>query len=276
MASKTIFITGCSKGGIGDALAREFRARGHAVFASARSMTKMTELAELGIKTVEMDVTSPQSIAAAVAAVRATGTGLDILVNNAGVNHVMPFADTTPDDFRRVMDTNVFGVYAVTHAFLPLLVEAKGVIANIGSINQVFNPPYHTAYNASKAALAALGNTLRVELAPFGVRVVTIITGSVRSHLFDNTEPKAKLPEGSWYAPLKDRIEKRDFLDGVKWTPADEYAKQVASDLLKDNPKPVIWRAALSMVANMINNFGWVGMMVRWTVSSYLCFTLRE
>lgn len=263
MTTKTALITGCSKGGIGDMLAREFRARGLTVFATARDVAKMTELKDLGIETLEMDVTSTASITDSVNIVcKATGGTLDILVNNAGVNHVLPFADCDIEDIRRVLDTNIFGVFAVTHAFLPLLIEARGLVASIGSVSQVFNPPYQTAYNASKAALTAFGNTLRVELAPLGVTVVTILTGSVRSQLFSNTNAASKIPEGSLYFPLKSRIEKQDFLDGMKWTSTEDYARQVVSDLLKERPKPILWRAAFSSVAWLVSVFGWNGMMV--------------
>ncbi|KAM5356667.1 hypothetical protein ACJ41O_003313 [Fusarium nematophilum] len=262
MAPKTALVTGCSKGGIGDALAKEFRSRGLTVFATARNVSKVAELKDLGIETLEMDVSSTASIAAAVDAVRKTaGDRLDILVNNAGVQHILPFADSSIDDFRRVLDTNVLGVFAVTHAFLPLLIEARGVVASIGSISPVLNPPYQTAYNASKAAVASFGNTLRVELAPLGVRVVTVVTGSVRSHLFDNADPGSKLPEDSLYLPLKSRIENRDFLDGMQWTSPEDYARQVVSGLLQDNPKPVLWKGAFSFIAWLISVFGWNGMM---------------
>ncbi|KJR82157.1 short-chain dehydrogenase/reductase [Sporothrix schenckii 1099-18] len=262
VAQKSVLITGCSLGGIGDALAREFHKRGLQVFATARNTAKMTELEALGITTLEMDVTSPESIKAAVAHVAtASGGRLDILVNNAGLNHVMPFADCDLADVKRVLDTNIFGVFAVTHALLPQLRAAGGVVANISSINTVLHPPYQTAYNASKAAINTLGDTLRVELAPLGVRVVTIITGSVASHLFDNADERCHLPEGSVYAPLKERIEKKDFLDGIHWTPANDYARQVASDLLRTSPQPVLWRATFATMAWILNTFGWTGML---------------
>ncbi|KAJ9130080.1 Short-chain dehydrogenase/reductase [Coniochaeta hoffmannii] len=262
MPSKTVLITGCSEGGIGDALAREFRARGVTVFATARSVSKMSTLEPLGVHTLELDVTSEPSIAAAVEAVRAATDGhLDILINNAGVNHVQPFLDTGLADMRRVFDTNVIGVLAVTQALAPLLIASRGVVATIGSVNAVFNPPYQVAYNASKAAVLAVGDSLRVELAPFGVRVVTVVTGSVRSKLFDNADAACRVPPDSLYYPLKDRIEKRDFLDNARWTDTEAYARQVVSDLLKEKPSPVLWRASFSFVARLLDTIAWPGML---------------
>lgn len=264
MPAKTVLITGCSEGGIGDALAREFRARGLTVFATARNVAKMPALEPLGIRTVELDVTSEASIAAAVAAVRAATDGhLDILVNNAGVNHVQPLLDTALADVRRVFDTNVLGVVAVTQGFAPLLMASRGLVATVGSVNAVFNPPYQAAYNASKAAVAAVGHTLRVELAPFGVRVVTVVTGSVRSKLFDNADAACRLPPGSLYSPLRERIEKRDILAHARWTDTADYARQVAGDLLRENPGPVLWRASFAFIARLMSIFAWPGMMVR-------------
>ncbi|KAF2095921.1 short-chain dehydrogenase/reductase [Rhizodiscina lignyota] len=262
MPTKTVLVTGCSAGGIGDALVREFHSRGLNVFAAARNVSKMAELKEIGINILEMDVTSSASIEAAVEIIKQqTDNGLDLLINNAGVNHVLPFSDCSIDDFRRVIDTNVIGLLAVTHAFLPLLIKAKGTVASIGSVNEVFNPPYQVAYNASKAAVSTIGDTLRVELAPLGVKVVTIMTGAVKSQLFENQDAKNKLPEGSLYALLKERIEKRDFLDHSDWTPAADYAKDVANDLLVEKPKPVLWRGVHSSVAWWISLLGWTGMM---------------
>lgn len=263
MTTKTVLITGCSEGGIGDGLAREFHRLGLKVFATARSLSKMVSLKELGIDTLEMDVTSSESIAEAVQIVRgATGGRLDILVNNAGIQHIMPFADFPLEGIKRVFDTNVIGIFAVTQAFLSMLIEAKGIIANIGSINTVFIPPYQTPYNASKAAIDTFGDSLRIELAPLGVRVVTIKTGAVRSCLFENSTQRGTVPEGSLYYPLKERIEKFSFLDGVKWTSTEDYARQVANDLLRKNPSPVLWRASISTVARLVDMFGWVGMLV--------------
>jgi 1-acylglycerone phosphate reductase len=269
MAPKSILITGCSKGGIGDGLAREFKSRGLRVFAAGRDPAKLAHLHDLGITVLVLDVTDPASVATAAESVRRAinaddgggGRGLDILINNAGVNHCMPLADCALDDIRRVFDANVIGVFAVTQAFLPLLIEAKGTVANIGSVNEVFTPPFQAAYNASKAALSAFSDTVRTELLPFGVKVVHVRTGAVRSNLFGAERPGAKMPADSMYSPCRSIVEDHSFLDGVKFATPEEYAKEVASDLL-GNPGPVLWRGPNAFIARLMSWFAWPGMMV--------------
>lgn len=263
MTSKSILITGCSKDGIGDGLAREFKSRGLRVFAAGRDPAKLAHLHDLGITVLILDVTDSESIATAAETVhRATeGRGLDILINNAGVNHYMPFADSAVDDIRRVFETNVIGVFAVTQAFLPLLIEAKGTVANIGSVNEVFYPPFQASYNASKAAIAAFSETIRTELLPFGVKVVHIKTGAVTSNIFRSERPGDKMPPGSMYSPCRTQVEDRVFMKEVKFATPEEYAKEVANDLL-GKPGPVLWRGPNAGMARLLSYFGWPGMLV--------------
>ncbi|RYP22861.1 hypothetical protein DL765_001457 [Monosporascus sp. GIB2] len=262
MPQKSVLITGCSEGGIGAALALEFQRQGCQVFATARDVGKMGSLAKegSGVRALALDVTSDASIAAAAAEVgRATGGSLDVLVNNAGVQHVMPFADSSVADLRRVVDTNVVGALAVTHALLPLLIAARGVVASVGSVNEVFHPPYQAAYNASKAAVHEMSNSLRVELKPFGVRFVTLMTGSVRTKLFDNAP--TKLPEDSMYGAVRESVEGREFLKNAKWADPEDYAKHVVEQLLKKNPKRSVWAGGLATVAWVLSWLGWEGML---------------
>ncbi|KAI4602913.1 hypothetical protein KJ359_008133 [Pestalotiopsis sp. 9143b] len=241
MSQKTVLITGCSDGGIGAALAAEFHRRGCRVFATARNVDKMQSLRALGIEAVAMDVTSDASIAAAVAEVeRATSGSLDLLVNNAGVHHFMPFADSRPEDFRRVIDTNVTAVFVVTHAFLPLLVRARGVVANIGSVQE-------------------MAHTLRVELKPLGVRFVTVVTGGVKTRLYDNAP--VELPADSQYAPIAHKIEGREFIHNVRRDSADDYARAVVADLLRPEPRWTLWHGSQSTLAWLLSWFGWDGMI---------------
>ncbi|KAI0459327.1 hypothetical protein F5B21DRAFT_296994 [Xylaria acuta] len=288
MPQKTVLITGCSDGGIGAALAAEFQLRGLRVFATARDPSKMAGLVALNIETLALDVTSESSIEQAVTIVReklsngnsndASGTvpengkRLDFLINNAGVNHVMPFPDASISDLRNVIDTNVIGSLAVTQAFIPLLMRqrvtnsknegeevGKSTVAMLGSITEVFAPPYQAAYNASKAAVHVAARTLRVELAPLGINCVTLMTGSVRTKLFENAP--SKVPEHSFYSPVADKIENRDFLKNSQWVDADEFARQVVNDLLKPKPKLDIWRGGLATVASWLAWLGWEGML---------------
>ncbi|KAI0201362.1 short-chain dehydrogenase/reductase [Astrocystis sublimbata] len=267
MPLKSVLITGCGASGIGAALATEFHMRGHRVFATGISDSQLEGLAALGMETFEMDVTSKPSIERGVARVqKATGGKLDILINNAGVLQIMPFADTDVEDVRKIFEVNVLGAFAITKAFLPLLLEAAkqnagdAVVANLGSVNAVFRPPFLAPYNASKAALECLGASMRTELAPLGVRVVTIKTGSIKSDLFRNAPP-TKLPEGSLYTPIKEFIEGRKMLDGQDWTKPEDYARNVVNELLRPKVKHVIWQGSLTTVAWILSWFGWEGML---------------
>ncbi|KAI3325825.1 hypothetical protein HD806DRAFT_458058 [Xylariaceae sp. AK1471] len=267
MPLKSVLITGCGSAGIGTALATEFHMRGHRVFATGISETQLAHLAALGMETFEMDVTSGPSIESGVARVmKATASKLDILINNAGVMHILPFADTDVADARKVFEVNVLGVFAVTKAFLPLLIEAAkqgggdSVVASIGSINSVFRPPFLGPYNASKAAVECLGASIRTEIAPLGVRVVTIKTGSVKSDLFNNAPP-TKLPEGSLYHSAKEFIEGRKMLDGEHFMKPEVYAKNVVDELLRPKVKHVIWQGGLTTIAWLLSWFGWEGIM---------------
>lgn len=151
-------ITGCTAGGIGDAMAREFHRRDFKVFATARDLDKVEHLRAMGCEVLQMDVTVESSIEAAVARVtKATGGSLDFLVNNAGrgelptpfllpwptrpntdpkgmSGHTAPLLDVDLTTARDVFDLNVLSVLRVTQQFAPCLVQAKGKVINIGSI----------------------------------------------------------------------------------------------------------------------------------------------
>ncbi|KAI0444703.1 short-chain dehydrogenase/reductase [Xylaria telfairii] len=266
MPLKSVLITGCGSG-IGAALATEFHMRGHRVFATGILDEQLANLATLGIETFEMNVTSGSSVESGVARVReATGGRLDILINNAGVLQIMPFADTDVEEARKIFEVNVLGAFAVMKGFLPLLIEAAkqgagdSLVANIGSVNSVLRPPFLGPYNASKAAIECLGASIRTELAPLGVRVVTIKTGSVKSDLFRNAPP-TKLPEGSLYQPIKDFIEGRKMLEGQDFMTSEVYAKSIVDQLLRPKVKHVIWQGSLTTIAWILSWFGWEGML---------------
>ncbi|KAI1264218.1 short-chain dehydrogenase/reductase [Xylariaceae sp. FL1019] len=260
MSRKTLLITGCGEGGAGAALAREFRARGHRVFATCRGRPEDQQfLTDLGIEALQLDVTSTASISAAVSTVRnATGGALDILINNAAVFGLMPLADVQIEDAKQVFDANVFGALAVTQAFLPQLVQAKGLVVNVSSISAFMCPPWQGIYAASKAALVALGHTMRIEFAPLNVRVITIVSGGVDTGL--KARPST-IPERSWYRSLAPSIEGNEMSKGYPSMPPAEYAKAVADDIVRPHPRPLLWKGTFAWLAWVFTWLGWVGMM---------------
>ena len=195
---KTVLITGCSSG-IGAALARELHKRGHRVFATARRREALAPLEADGIHALTLEVNDDGSIAVALDTLAREVGHLDLLVNNAGFSQVGAVVDLTRDDLRRQYETNVIAPVAMTRAALPLLRAAvakngRATLANVGSIVGLFTTPFAAAYCSSKAALHSLTDALRMELAPFGIHVLSIQPGGVRSSFGQHAEAAVRLP----------------------------------------------------------------------------------
>lgn len=234
--TQCILITGCSSG-IGAALAREFHRRGHTVYATARRADSLAALAKEGLRTLTLDVNDDASIAAALAVVQAQQGRLDMLVNNAGFSQVGAVLDLRREDLRRQYETNVIAPMAVARAALPLLrVGPGGVIVNIGSIVGVFTTPFAGAYCSSKAALHALSDALRMELAPFGIRVVTVQPGGVQSSFGSHAEAAIQLPADSLYRGVEQGIRARAQAGQQGATPTDAFVVPVVDALLRSTP----------------------------------------
>jgi len=241
---KTILITGCSTG-IGAALARELARRGHRVYATARRPETLAPLAAEGLRTLALDVTDDASIAGAFDVLAAEAAVLDMLINNAGYSQVGAVVDLTREDLRGQFETNVISPVAVTRAALPLLRAAvarngTAVLANVGSIVGFITTPLAGAYCASKAALHALTDALRMELAPFGIRVVSIQPGGVRSSFGNNAEAGIRLPENSLYRPVEAGVRARAQAGQVRATPAEQFVVPVVDALLRSQPPRVV------------------------------------
>ncbi|KAK8033809.1 oxidoreductase [Apiospora marii] len=248
MTAKTILVTGCSAGGIGATMALALARRAHHVFATARTVSKIpAELSSLSNVTVlTLDTTSADSIAAAAAAVEASGRGLDVLVNNAGVEYTIPVLDVDIDTARRLFDVNVFGVVRTVQGFADLLIRSKGRIVNMSTNGTAVNTPWMASYTASKTALTSFSETMRLELEPFGVTVVAIMTGTVNTHFHDN-EPRFQLPAGSRYAAIQDII--AGWASGKLKPPgisADEYVESIVDDIVGPGNGGLLWRGPYS------------------------------
>jgi NAD(P)-dependent dehydrogenase (short-subunit alcohol dehydrogenase family) len=190
-ASNFILITGASTG-IGKACALELDSKGFRVFAGVRSEEARRNLqlqASSRLLPLRIDVTDAASISAAAEAVNQTAghLGLAGLVNNAGIAVPGPLEVVPIDSLRRQLEVNVIGQMAVTQALLPLLRKARGRIVNISSVNGGLAPPYMGPYSASKFALEALTDALRIELRTWGIRVMAVEPGPIDTPIWDKS-----------------------------------------------------------------------------------------
>lgn len=261
---KTVLITGCTPGGIGHALALEFHHRGHNVLATARDPSTLTSLSALGIHTLPLEATSDSSIQTLFQTVSDLTRGkLNILINNAGRNYTVPALDIDPDEVRQTFETNVFAVMRLCQIFAPLLIASQdSTIVQIGSLAGKIPYAFGSVYNASKAALHSYSDTLRVELAPFGVRVVTVVTGGVKSNI---ARTKRGLPEGSLYVPIAAAYEGRQVHSQDVGMRAEEYARSVVGQVLERPRRDTIWEGGKVWLVWFAVTF-----FPRWVVVSVL------
>ena len=176
----SVLVTGANRG-IGLAITRHLSARGWDVYATARSEGALAELGTMpGVHPTRLDITDRASLAALSAQLPAE---LDGVVNNAGIIVNGPVEGLTLDDLSRQLDVNVTAQIGVTHAVLPRIRAAKGRIVFISSVSGLIATPGTGAYNASKFALEALADALRMELRPWGIRVSLVEPGPIRTDM---------------------------------------------------------------------------------------------
>ena len=260
---KTVLITGCSQGSLGEALALAFHNRGVHVIATARFVPKMKNLESKKIDILPLDVTDPSSITSCVSSFSAITNGrLDILLNNSGGGYSMPLVDASLEKARHVFELNVFSILAMTQAFMPLLLKSEhgAMVVNSTSISSVATVPMTGVYNSSKAAAAMITDNLRLELAPFKIRVVDLKTGAVRSGFIDNMNSGTKptLPDNSIYAVAKAEVEKSMLTGCVRdkdMVPADVWAGHVVEGLLVKEPELRIWKGGNSWLTWVAKRF---------------------
>jgi short-subunit dehydrogenase len=242
MGIQTVLITGCSTG-IGRALAEEFHARGHVVYATARRVETLAALNAQGLRVAPLDVNDVASIASLMQRLQSDKASVDLLINNAGYGAMGPLAEFPADELQQQFQTNVFSLMAMTQAVVPGMVKrGSGRIVNIGSVSGVLVTPFSGAYCATKAAVHALSDALRMELAPFGIQVITVQPGGIQSQFGATAgqgvaERSARL---SLYAPVADAIAARANASQQDATPAADFARQMADAVLKENPAPVV------------------------------------
>ena len=234
-------ITGCSTG-IGRELAQQLVRQGWTVYAGARRPDTLQALASETLRPVELDVNAPEQIVACLARIEQEAGRLDLLVNNAGYGAMGPIVEMPIEQVRQQVETNVFAPLALVQAALPLLTRERGsLVVNIGSISGILTTPFSGAYCATKAALHSLSDALRLELAPFGVRVLTVQPGAIRSEFGNNAQRSlsATLPADSRYQPLRSYIEARAQASQQNGTPTEQFVGELVRLIGQESPPAV-------------------------------------
>jgi NADP-dependent 3-hydroxy acid dehydrogenase YdfG len=235
-----ILVTGASSG-IGRAVAIELAQRGHTVFSAARRRSTLDDLAasHRGIVAVPLDVTDEDSIDTAWSLISSAtqGAGVDVLVNAAGYALTGPIETLSTQEVKRQFDTNVFGLLAVTRAVLPSMrARRAGSIVNISSVVGRTSFPAMGVYGATKYAVEALSDSLRMELAPIGIKVVLIEPGFVATDIVDaSTRERAEaavrpvVADVDGYGPLIEGADKFLAKQMKQAMPASMLARTIAN-----------------------------------------------
>jgi len=235
-------ITGCSSG-IGEALTRNFLHAGWTVYATARQPDTLNNLTSLGAHPLVMDLMDEDSVAAGVAHVLEGENHIDMLINNAGYGAMGPLAEMPVAEIRRQFQANLFGQMAVIQAVVPSMIErGQGHVVNIGSITGILPTPFSGAYAASKAAFHAASEALRLELAPFGIKVVMVQPGGIASKFSTNAESNLKKTTCNlhYYAASMEAIVRRARISQESAMPLDRFADTLTTLLLRAEVPPVI------------------------------------
>src|SRR3954469_13445999 len=183
--SPAVLVTGCSSG-IGRATAERLAARGYVVYATARRRESISDLEARGCRVLALDVTDETSMQAAVATVRDEHGAVGALVNNAGYSQSGAVEEVPMEEVRRQFETNVFGLVRMCQLVLPgMRAQAYGRIVNVSSMGANFTFPGGGFYHATKYAVEAISDALRFEVGGFGIGVVIVQPGIIRTGFAD-------------------------------------------------------------------------------------------
>jgi NADP-dependent 3-hydroxy acid dehydrogenase YdfG len=254
MDKRIALITGCSTG-IGRDLAERMTAAGYTVVATARRVETLQSL-PTALK-LSMDVTNEESVRRAISEVMKSLGRIDVLVNNAGFAATGMVEELPEAALRSMFEVNLFGATRVLRAVAPIMrAQGSGTIINISSIAGKFSLPTNGGYSATKFALEAISDAARPELKPFGIRVILVEPGSVRSR-FDETVragSQARLNDpDSPYAELYRQSEAMS--DGMRKTQAkpEAVSRVILEALRARNPKPRYLAAAPGGIRLMLH-----------------------
>lgn len=242
LQDQVVLVTGCSSG-IGLGLVRELKRRGHRPIASARRKESVAELEAEGFAAVQLDVVDQASVARGVGEAIERFGRVDVLINNAGFNVYGPLMEVPTADLDRLFKTNVIGLVNVSQAvFAHMAARRSGRIVNIGSVVGVLPTPFAAGYCATKSAVHTLSEVMRQEVAPFGVEVVVVQPGGVRSSIADNGAEGVKRynnPSSLYYA-IYDRIQSRAGASQAAPMETEAFARKTLAAALAKTPPRVV------------------------------------
>lgn len=236
---KVAFVTGASSG-IGEAIATDLLAQGYVVYAGARRLQRMRGLEARGARLLALDVTDDASMVAAVARIGAEAGRIDALVNNAGYGAYGALEEVPLDEARRQVEVNLFGLARLIQLVLPMMRSQRtGRIVNISSIGGRIHEPMGAWYHATKFAVEGLSDCLRMELAPFGIEVVVVQPGAIRTEW--SAIAQASLLAASAGGPYADQAQATAALlkgaDDGSGSPPSIVARAVAQALSARRPR---------------------------------------
>ena len=270
--SKAVLITGCSTG-IGRATAERLADNGHTVYATARRLESIADLEQRGCKPLALDVTSEESMTAAVAAVEQAEGAVGALVNNAGYSQSGAIEDVPMDQVRRQFETNVFGLIRMCQLVLPgMRRQQHGRIVNVSSMGGKLVFPGGGIYHATKHAVEAISDALRFEVRAFGIGVAIIEPGLIRTQFGETAVgsiSEAQTDDGA-YASFNEAVAKTtaEAYDGpmAKLGAGPEaVAKAIERAIDSRRPKPryvVTASARVSLgIRRLMTDRGWDLMM---------------
>ncbi|KAK4514701.1 WD repeat protein Lub1 [Mucor velutinosus] len=246
MTKQIVLITGCSKGGIGYALSQKFAQEGHHVIATTRNVDALEGLEAFGCEKEALDINDQNSINTVVQKVIDRVGHIDVLVNNAGAPAVGALMDIDLQVAHQCVNTNVFGTLAMSRAVaIHMAKQGSGKIVNIGSVVGYVSTPWAGIYALSKAAVHSMSDTLRLELKPFGIQVVVVAPGAIKSN-FGNAGAKiVNVPEDSLYASIaKFIIARANMSQSAGNTPNEVFARHVVKKITQPvSPKYITYGA---------------------------------
>lgn len=259
-----VLVTGCAKGGIGYEYCKAFAEQGCHVFATdlPQRAHQLFDQCPQRVETLELDVTSDESVAKAVDTVISKCGRIDILVNNAGIGSGGPLAELPLQAVRKAWEVNTLGQLRMVQQVVPHMASrCTGTIVNIGSIVGNVPTPWAGSYCASKAAVHAMSHALRLELRPFGINVVMVMPGAIRSNFGSATVENVRSQEWKLYKGFKEAIEERaNASQSGRSTDAGVFARDVVKKVLRKRPPRQI---VLGHLSGLLSLLSWLPLWVQ-------------